>query len=672
MASLSDKFPKDTFKSLLKIRAEDLDGTLTPVESGDGVATPLKVSTTSVEIGGVTYPSSGAAPGRVLQVGSNGTSAAWTTPANIVIDYDDLTNKPDFAEVAFSGDYADLINAPTDIAGGGQIQSGSVTLTAASPMVQKVTPTGFNQWVKLPDATTMSAGGVWYMLNNAGSYDLKILDSAGVLQGFVRPNTTVSVGLVDASTSAGSWVFTGARDIGTTVSADLTFPITLSSGRIAQVVVLDSTRELLIFQGTSNIYAVIWNSETGSFSAPFNVRGSTFDFAIRVIAIKTDTNKVLVLSVNSSSLLHANILDTTGSVISIVGTTAQVTIAQASVNLFDIIPVVGQGYAFVYGGGSATVGVRALTITGTTIAIGAENTLSAQSNGANNPPAIWDAGSGKIMAFSCSPSALYARPITMSGTTLTSGTQASVTSTEQMYHARKLQSGRWAVICRNGGTVNGSIITLTGTVAAASTPVALLASTVYAPVAWVKGNQIIVCGDGQGTPFTTNVLTDNNGVGVAGTPIVRNGGPYTSMIGHDADTISVLNTGGVNANGRFFRIGISGNNPVIISAFPIYSVGYDVGGFPLVPPNGNTANNAVFGKNEIHPAVIQGTNSSYAMGGNYSMMWKCNGSVVELEPRMPGSDFVNMSSRCRVGDSIYWTSNYDASTNVQFQRIQVV
>lgn len=82
MATLRGRNPKNTVQELLKINASGLSSTLVTVESGDGTATPLQLSTTAIALNGVQWPTTGASAGKVLSVATGGTALEWVTPAS--------------------------------------------------------------------------------------------------------------------------------------------------------------------------------------------------------------------------------------------------------------------------------------------------------------------------------------------------------------------------------------------------------------------------------------------------------------------------------------------------------------------------------------------------------------------------------------------------------------
>lgn len=76
MATLLGNKPKDTFPLLLKF-GESGDGTeLRFIEDGNGVSAPLKMSSTTLELSGVLWPTNAAPVGGVMVVGANN-AASW-------------------------------------------------------------------------------------------------------------------------------------------------------------------------------------------------------------------------------------------------------------------------------------------------------------------------------------------------------------------------------------------------------------------------------------------------------------------------------------------------------------------------------------------------------------------------------------------------------------------
>lgn len=77
MTTLRGKSPKDTYGGLLKVEASGLLTTLQQVEDGFGNPSPLRLSTLAVSINNLIFPTSNAAPGKVLAVAADGLSMEW-------------------------------------------------------------------------------------------------------------------------------------------------------------------------------------------------------------------------------------------------------------------------------------------------------------------------------------------------------------------------------------------------------------------------------------------------------------------------------------------------------------------------------------------------------------------------------------------------------------------
>jgi hypothetical protein len=77
MSTLRGRTPQDTFGGLLRVEAGGLISTLQPIEDGFGQVSPLKLSMQAFAIHNLTFPSTGATPGKFLAVGQDGTSMVW-------------------------------------------------------------------------------------------------------------------------------------------------------------------------------------------------------------------------------------------------------------------------------------------------------------------------------------------------------------------------------------------------------------------------------------------------------------------------------------------------------------------------------------------------------------------------------------------------------------------
>ncbi len=539
--------------------------------------------------------------------------------------------------------------------------TGNVVLTSASSALQRIVTTVNGNSVTLPDATTMMKGTPAFMLSNEGGFDLEIRTTSGARRGFVRPAESAIVGLSDNSTAEGVWTLQGAYPYGVLASNEVTFPLSLGStgtGGLRTVVALDSTRDLLIYAGDARMYGVVWDSSACVFGTPVLIRAATFSPVIVAQAIKSATNQVLCASFDSTTGMSAVVLSFSGTTIT-VNTAATATLAGAFVDSQDLVAIAGQGYVVAYSRATNVNGIRALTISGTTVSIGAESALTGTIQIVGCPVQLFDAGTSRVLTFSATGSTGYVKPFTVSGTTLTAGTEVTFGAAGNRWFVRSLASGRWAVVTVDSG-IKGAIFTLTGTVASA-TIVSLSAANSSPTALVVIGSQIIVASDAAGTPREINVLTDNAGTAVAGTVITRNGavGANTAMLGFDATSLWYMTTSATNVTGDYVRVGISGNNPVILSVRPVDSVAQDVGGWPTQPTNGGAVvGNAFVGKNILPPGVLQGTLCSIAALGSYGNMTRCSAGSIAFEPRIAG---LNVTGAVRTAN------NYTRSADLKAQ-----
>ena len=79
MSNLYNRSPKDSYQELLTIDnlSSGIDGTTRAVQDGTGTSTPLKLSTTAIELNTVLWPSTAPSQGQVL-VADSATTLTWT------------------------------------------------------------------------------------------------------------------------------------------------------------------------------------------------------------------------------------------------------------------------------------------------------------------------------------------------------------------------------------------------------------------------------------------------------------------------------------------------------------------------------------------------------------------------------------------------------------------
>lgn len=414
---------------------------------------------------------------------------------------------------------------PTGAGSGGSTASGNVTLTSASSGAQSITTTTYGQYVKLPDATTMTKAACVFNITNAGGYPLKIQNSAGTTKGFVPPYGSVTVGLADSSTAAGVWVLAGSTPVA--IIGSYSYATTITEGT-SVLTKIDSDRDLVLYgTASSGCYGIVFNRTTQSWGSPTLIRSSCP--AGQVAAIKTATDQVLVAS-SVTTAMQAVVLTLSGTTIT-VGTAATATLssgvskmsnAQQNDSQLSFIAV-GSSYVLSYVVSTGTIPqLRAMTISGTTVTIGSATVQS----GILAQAQLFAVSSSVVLSITCTTGGgiIYATPYTISGTTITAGTGATVSAIGTMPKAVALGS-RWALLTTDSSNFFvGSIISVSGTTATASTAT-LNATAVQAPLGWcVVGSKVVgaAVGASAGDPSKCHIVSfsDNAGTISYGTSLV--------------------------------------------------------------------------------------------------------------------------------------------------------
>ena len=295
--------------------------------------------------------------------------------------------------------------------------------------------------------------------------------------------------------------------------------VTASSGAgQSAAVALSATLDVVIMHSSSGLYAAAYDSVTGVMGSAVLVRAGDYIFRVSQI----DAGKCLVTSITADSTdLQAVVLSVSGTVVS-VGASASATLAGnlASQQLGHIVKI-GSAHLLPYGRATATGAIRAFTVSGTTVTIGAE--LNAGGNAALAPWLdVIDAT--KAIAMTPGVDYVYAGVVTVTGATLTAGalsnTGQSTANAPFMTPIGKLTSGRWALAYKgvDGGTW-GSIVTVSGTTTS-MTSVKLLTGHGYNISGAIVGSSALLWANtNTNTNTNTNVLTDASGTATAATAI---------------------------------------------------------------------------------------------------------------------------------------------------------
>lgn len=439
--------------------------------------------------------------------------------------------------------------------------------------------------------------------------------------------------LTSAGAGAPTWTTLATNTpIGTDISFtdfQLTLPTALSAAAAydVQCIALDATKEILLLQGDTSLQAVVYDSSTNTFGSIVLLRSGVFNAKSSVAGINISSSSVLVSSLASNTTaLSTVVLSVSGTTITVntaVATTLVATASLVSPNTRYVL--VGTTYVLNYS--DTTTGqqrFRAVTVSGTTPTIGSELIIA----GGTGQQHSYAYNSTTLLAISCYPF-VYAYPISVSGTTLTAGTPASVATPQGTMFSGVLSSGRIAILYADASTTAaaGAVISVTGSVASISVAATTLTFGSYAPAMQVFGNQAVIVAGKVGSD-QISVLTDTAGVATVGTPIGLN--ENSQMTGF-LSTGKVFMTSTVTATSIYSQYGISGSVIVLEKTFPqtisttvattsIFSGAYTA---PLSgPPNSSSAISLITmrttaGKFASAQSGTNGNLFSLSVDGNY-------------------------------------------------------
>lgn len=549
----------------------------------------------------------------------------------------------------------------------GATPSGSVTLTASSDAVQSAVPSAWGQYFQLPDATTLTEGLQHFVLHVDGKYSMRILNGAGTLIGFAEPQTPVLCSLASNSTAAGKWALVGAEQLGFDAAATISVTVAVSSNPASQVIEVDSSRSLVLVGDGASLQGVIYNHSTGATGTVVTVRTAAISQRFR--AIKTTTDQVLVVSCNATTAYEAVVLSISTNTIT-VNTAATATLAgNITTNGFGVfetdgvgLETVGSSWWIGYTRATTVAGIRAHTISGTTVTIGSE----AATTGTGVVPVIYPITSTVALVISQTASGnIVAHPYTVSGVSLTPGTSVTITATVTSFVSRAIGS-RWGLIYQNGANFTGAIVSVSGTTATATT-VTINASTVVMTELGMRvissTHAIVVYRTSAGCLYDT--LYDSGGTAGSGTSLIRAYAAGTlGCVGGTPTTMWVYSPYSA-VSGYFVELGVSGNDVVINSI-----VG--VGGATAV----TSAGSPMIYKQEVGlDEVLHGTNCGGKMIANaddnqFDIFW---GAYVTTEPGVsdPASGAVTYYARV-AANKIWSVSDMNSTSYRQLKRIVCV
>lgn len=346
-----------------------------------------------------------------------------------------------------------IFSIPVPYPSGGAAYTASTALTSVSPFAIQISGDA-GAWLKLPDATMLSKG-IRHAVRNVGDNDVVLLDYTGARIGFIRPQSGTSISLSDNSTSAGKWV--GDWELyGVTI--DYALPITTLQSMYfyACSVKLTATKTLVVF-GRTDLYlyffvhdssrikpngliALLSNSATLVTVDVISIGNG--DYALATLAYSSGFRTILI----NTNTLATNYLDST---------------AASSITSFGRLIATSAGAAYSYLSTNTGV-IRAITVSGTTINIGPEVTMTAA-----EAPRLYSVGTSLVAVRHNNAQGITATPYSISGTTLTAGTASTIGCdpfAANTIRSDKLSNNDILVCCSYSNAFMSHLFRLSGTV----------------------------------------------------------------------------------------------------------------------------------------------------------------------------------------------------------------
>jgi hypothetical protein len=303
-------------------------------------------------------------------------------------------------------------------------------LVAGSAQVQKFAPTTPGQSVKLPDATgCQMVTSPYFIFQNAGTCDLKILDNASTIKGFVPAGAVCAISLYDNTTAAGGWGCANANTFGVTASLEYT---AVAFGAVVAAaittVTLDANRTAIFIQytGTTNrvgLYVVVFDasaaigSQWGTPTLVTADTGTTATTGYTAALIATDKIVVSYTDTVGASRLHTLVVSFVGLVPT---ANAVVNTGLANTLVFWSSVLVGSTVCVAANDG-ATVKIWGVTVSGTVPTIGTAVSPGSVAGACD----LYANGSSLFAILEGTATTIQGTPYTVAGTVLTVGTSAS-------------------------------------------------------------------------------------------------------------------------------------------------------------------------------------------------------------------------------------------------------
>ena len=438
--------------------------------------------------------------------------------------------------------------------------SASVVLTSLTPAVLRATPTRPGLGVTLPDAMGLTAGVAVFACHNLGAYDYAIRDNSGALLGFAPPMCVVSATLSDNSTAAGVWALTGDwSPVGATLGNSTSLSVGGASyaASVIKCVPLDSTRDMLLLTSGAGLYACVVDRSTNTFGTPVLVRTGVAFAANQISGLLIGTDKVLVASGYTSTYYLQFVVVTASGTTASVGT-ANTTSTHYIHSMCDLVAS-GTSYFLAYNddnSGSPLGKAVGITESGGTVTTGSVVNLSAAFANSGTGGKSYLISAGQFLVVGVLSGAAYQTPVSISGSTCTTGTGGGALSNAASNTChRQVANGRVLVLGVDSGPTNryAYLVSVSANASSSSNVNLGTAGDASNFVLAVNSNTAIAAWHGKANVLDCSTATISQGTAVyqpyPGTP---------GFAGYDATTLYLAD----NTNGTLWNVAVSGANPV--------------------------------------------------------------------------------------------------------------
>lgn len=440
------------------------------------------------------------------------------------------------------------------------VKATSGSLTLYGPCRVQASPTGHSYALTLPDARGIQVGNQCVVVDNQSGYDYAIKDNAGTLLGFAPPMSEVTIALTANTTQAGVWALTGDwSPVGATLGNSTSLSVGGASyaASVIKCVPLDSTRDMLLLTSGAGLYACVVDRSTNTFGTPVLVRTGVAFAANQISGLLIGTDKVLVASGYTSSYYLQFVVVTASGTTASVGT-ANTTSTHYIHSMCDLVAS-GTSYFLAYNddnSGSPLGKAVGITESGGTVTTGSVVNLSAALANSGTGGKSYLISAGQFLVVGVLSGAAYQTPVSISGSTCTTGTGGGALSNAASNTChRQVANGRVLVLGVDSGPTNryAYLVSVSANASSSSNVNLGTAGTASNFVLAVNSNTAIAAWYGKANVLDCSTATISQGTAVDQ--------PYTTtpgFAGYDATTLYLAD----NTNGTLWNVAVSGANPV--------------------------------------------------------------------------------------------------------------